>query len=261
MSTDHPPKALLFDVFGTVVEWRSCVSRALHDAAQHAVNDQRDISAQTREAASAMTLQDWTGLTEVWRESYKRFTSTYNPSESDRFITIDEYHYTELTHLLASRNIAGLFTDAEKWQLTHAWHRLNPWADSVEGLTRLNTSFRTATLSNGNVALLEDLCAYARLPFADVLSAEHFGAYKPAPAVYLAAARKLGLEPGECALVAAHLGDLAAAKGVGFQTVYVPREGEEIPEREGDREKQEVVDMWVGKGEGLLGVAGRFDCR
>ena len=261
MSLSTPPKALFFDVFGTVVEWRSCVTKALNEAAQRALSDpHKHLPAAVHAQASAMTVTDWQAFTDEWRASYSGFTKTFDPS-SQGFIPVDQHHYTALQRLLEERGIASLFTDEERWDLALCWHRLGPWPDSVRGLELLNRRFRTGTLSNGNIALLEDLARYGPLPFNDIVSAEHFGVYKPSPTVYLGAAGRLGLEPGECALVAAHLSDLKAAMGQGFQTVYVERWQEETLDVEAlARAKGEgYVDMWIDlSSEGLVEIARRF---
>jgi len=143
------------------------------------------------------------------------------------------------------------------------WHFLDGHPDSRPGLSSLNAKFTTATLSNGNTALLTDLATHAALPYARIISAEDFGAYKPDPSVYLGAAAKLGLQPGECALVAAHLGDLAAASKCGFQTVYVERKREEAwdAQRVEDARREGWVDMWIREGEGgFEEIARRFGC-
>lgn len=261
MSITNPPKALFFDVFGTVVEWRSCITTALSQAAHHALSDPRkDLPATTRARASAMTPADWQTIAETWRASYAKFTSTWNPQSRGVFISVDQHHYTALQGILEERDLGDLFTDEERWGLALCWHRLEPRADSVRGLELLNTRFRTCTLSNGNVALLQDLVRNGGLPFKDVLSAENFRAYKPSPKVYLGAAERFGLQPGECAMVAAHLSDLKAAKGQGFQTVYVERDQEEAfsAEEVANVREEGYVDIWVGLGEGFIEAARRF---
>lgn len=263
MSIPNSPKALFFDAFGTVVEWRACVTKALSQATHHALSDphKNDLPADTRAAAAAMTPADWQTIAEAWRASYSRFTKSWDPASQGGFVSVDQHHYAALREILEERGLGGLFTDEERWELALSWHRLEPRADSVRGLELLNTRFRTCTLSNGNVALLQDLVRHGSLPFTNVLSAEHFGAYKPSPAVYLGAAEKFGLQPGECVMVAAHLADLRAAKGQGFQTVYVEREREEaFSAEEVVRAREEgFVDIWVELGsEGFVEVARRF---
>ena len=144
------------------------------------------------------------------------------------------------------------------------WHFLDPWSDSSPGLGLLNSKFQTATLSNGNTSLLTDLASHGSLPYTHILSAEDFKAYKPHPSVYLGAAQKLNLKPEECALVAAHLGDLAAAKKCGYQVIYIDRPQEEGWGREkvDKAMKEGWVDMWVdlqeGEGFGSLRKDGGF---
>lgn len=265
MSITNPPKVVFFDVFGTVVEWRACVTTALSQAAHHALSDPRkDLPATTRARASAMTPADWKKFAEAWRASYGRFTRSWDPQAQGGFISVDQHHYKSLGELLEERDLGDLFTEEERWDLASCWHRLEPQADSARGLALLSSKFRTCTLSNGNVALLEDLVRHGSLPFTDVLSAEHFGAYKPSSKVYLGAAERFGMRPAECAMVAAHLFDLQAAKGLGFQTVYVERgQEEEFSAEDMARAKDPengYIDMWVGLGEdGFIEVARRFD--
>lgn len=142
--------------------------------------------------------------------------------------------------------------------LSLIWHRLAPWPDAASGLDQLNSlGIQTATLTNGSLALINDLAAFGKLPFTHILSAEMFSSYKPNPAVYLGAADKLGLKPEECGMVAAHLGDLEAAQKCGFRTVYVERKDEERDEVL--RGKEGLVDVWVREGEeGFVEVARRL---
>ncbi|KAL4916907.1 haloacid dehalogenase [Aspergillus aurantiobrunneus] len=227
MPINPQAKVLFFDVFGTTVRWRTCVTKALQEASERALRNTRgSLPPDFRAQASAMTGDNWHSMAEDWRASYGRFTKTFDPSNG--FVSIDQHHYDALRELLLSRQLEDLFTESELQELVQCWHRLNPWDDTVQGLKLLSSKFRTSTLSNGNVSLLEDLVRHGSLPFTDITSAEHFGAYKPSPRVYLGAAEKLGFKPDQCVLVAAHLGDLKAAKACGFGTIYVERVGEEF---------------------------------
>lgn len=148
-------------------------------------------------------------------------------------------------------------------QLTSVWHYLEGWPDSSDGLAQLNKKFQTCTLSNGNTSLLSDMAEFSKLPWTHIFSGEDFKAYKPSPLVYNGAAKKLGLDTKECAMVAAHLGDLKAARGCGYQTVYVERAQEEryTPDQIKEAKEEGWVDMWVNLGEGkggFLEVAKRF---
>lgn len=259
-------EAIFFDVFGTVVSWRATVTQALHDAAQRALSSPRQdgLTPESRARVAAMTLADWGAVAAEWRASYGRFTATFDAPAAAApggtgFISVDQHHYEALQRILETRGVAEVFPEREeeRWELVFVWHRLTPWADSVRGLELLNEQgYQTCTLSNGNVALLNDLVRVGRLPFRAVLSAEHFGAYKPAPEVYRGAARHFGLAPGECTMVAAHLKDLKAAKAQGFRTVYVAREGEET-EGEAARAWEGVVDVWIGLDEGGIEAVAR----
>ncbi|KAL4889073.1 haloacid dehalogenase, type II [Aspergillus ambiguus] len=263
MSLTNRPQVLLFDVFGTVVEWRPSVTSALRDAAHAAITDpSKHLPAATLATVTSMTDADWLSIAEDWRKSYSHFTSTFDARGGQQpFISVDQHHYDAIDAILRRRGhgLDGLFTPAERWSLAQCWHRLTPWPDSAPGLRCLNDAgFRTCTLSNGNIALLEDLRRYGALPFTDIASAEHFGAYKPSPRAYLGAAEMCGHPPGQCAMVAAHLHDLKAAKACGLQTIYVARPGEETYDVEAAR-TEGFVDMWVGKDEeGLVEVARRF---
>ncbi|KIW64973.1 haloacid dehalogenase, type II [Phialophora macrospora] len=267
MSTTTPPKALLTDVFGTVVDWRKTVTDYLTRRASEALNSPTSsIPSAVRTAAAGIS---WPDVAQLWRTSYYNFTRTYDPAEAQRdpskFKTVDQHHVEALHKILVDHALEGLWTDTEIEKIALIWHFLDPWPDSAEGLAKLNARFETSTLSNGNTALLRDLASHGNLPYKHVLSGEDFGAYKPHPSVYLGAAKKLGCKPEECALIAAHLGDLKAARGCGYQTIYIEREKEEGWSEEETRKAKEEgwVDMWVGlsdgaDGGGFLEVARRF---
>ncbi|KAI9759918.1 MAG: hypothetical protein M1835_000286 [Candelina submexicana] len=217
--------------------------------------------AAVRDRASSLTEDDWATVAQQWKDSYAEFTSKNEPTSN--FVTVDDHHHDNLNKLLEERELTGLWTASEVEEISRIWHFLDPWPDSSAGITQLNKRFVTSTLSNGNISLLTDMAAYAHLPWMHILSSEHFKAYKPNPLVYDGAAEKLGLPAKECALVAAHLGDLKAAKGRGYQVIYVERKGEEIwSAEEMERARGEGwVDMWVDIGDaegGFLDVARRF---
>ncbi|KAJ5939375.1 hypothetical protein N7466_002509 [Penicillium verhagenii] len=254
---DNPPRVLFFDTFGTVVEWRSCVTKALSDAAHHALQDpDRDLPADVRQRAATLSQSDWLAFAEEWRLSYKLFTHGFDSSKD--FVSVDQHHYRALQDLLEQRGIRKLFKDSELWELTLCWHRLTPWPDSVAGLDLLNTKFITSTLSNGNESLLQDLKQHGNLPFTRIVGAENFGAYKPSPSVYHGAAKLLDRDSTQCTMVAAHLGDLEAARDCGFQTIYVERELEESwsADRIAQAKEEGWVDIWVGlEDSGFMEVA------
>lgn len=233
MPINPQSKALFFDVFGTTVQWRQNVTKALQEAGERALHSPRgSLNPEIRAQASAMTTENWHSMAEDWRASYARFTATFDPSKSDGFVSIDQHHYNALVEILRSRQLDELFTESELKELVQCWHKLDPWDDSVKGLKLLSSKFRTATLSNGNLSLLQGLVQHGSLPFTDVVSSEHFGNYKPNPRVYLGAAERLGFKPEQCVMVAAHLLDLKAAKECGFGTIFVERDGEEFDDLE-----------------------------
>lgn len=255
-------KALTFDVFGTVVDWRSSVESALKSEAKKKINSS-GVSTLPREVqrrVQGLADQDWATFAQEWRNSYKTFTRGFKSGETP-WKDIDTHHYDSLVELLGKWQLTGLYTTEEIKSLSLVWHRLAPWADSSEGIHKLNTRFTTATLSNGNQSLLNDLNAYGNLGFQRLISAEDFSAYKPDPSVYLGAAKALGVTPTEVAMVAAHLGDLDAARSLGLRTIYVERPDEDDwnPDEERYVQAKDWVDVWVSQNEdGFIEVARRL---
>ncbi|KAF2228048.1 haloacid dehalogenase, type II [Elsinoe ampelina] len=246
-------KALTFDIFGTCVDWRTSVTTQLYNAAQKATSAST-VAPETAEKAKSMPRSAWEQITNEWRQTYYAFTRELASNPNATFKTVDQHHHDALIILLANHGLTGLWTDAELHHLAQAWHRLDSWPDTNEGLEILGRHFQTATLSNGNVSLLEDMQAHSGMRFTHTFSAEMFGTYKPNPKVYLGAAEKLGVEPGEVAMVAAHLYDFRAAKGNGLRTIYVEREGEDTVDQEEAR-REGYVDLWIKLGDGgFLGV-------
>lgn len=210
MTAPALPKALAFDVFGTVVDWRSSVTRESADFL----------------AAIGRSDVDAAAFADAWRGHY--IAAMIGMRKSGRaFVPLDVLHREMLEAALRERDIdpAGL-DEALLADWNRAWHRLDPWPDTVEGLTRLKTRLPIVTLSNGNVALLLAMARRAGLPWDAILGAEVSGAYKPDPQAYLRTAEVLGIAPGELCLVAAHHGDLAAARACGLLTAYVDRPDE-----------------------------------
>jgi 2-haloacid dehalogenase len=197
-------RALVFDVFGTVVDWRSGVAR--------------DVRRLLGDGVDALAFAD------AWRGRYVPSMNQVRRGELP-WTHLDALHRTSLDELLAEHGLADTPEDV-RHELVLSWHRLDPWPDSVEGLTRLKSKRVIASLSNGNVALLVDMAKYGGLPWDTVFSAELFRRYKPDPEVYLGAAELLGLAPEQVLMVAAHVEDLAAARGCGLRTAYVHRPDE-----------------------------------
>lgn len=260
-------KALTFDVFGTTVDWRSTVEaelaeRARSKAASSSAAELQQTPALARLAAQ--TADDWAAFAQAWRDSYSQFTQTFVPGITP-WKDIDSHHLDSLRELLQAHGLEGAYTDAEVRDLSLVWHRLRPWADSTEGLRRLtdDAGLVTTTLSNGNRELLGDLAAHGGLGFSRITSAADFSAYKPDPRVYRGAVAALGFEdrPGDVAMVAAHLNDLAGARACGLRTIYIERPREEAwgPDEDRYKEARDWVDMWVREGEGgFLEVARRL---
>jgi 2-haloacid dehalogenase len=222
-------KALVFDVFGTVVDWRTSVIREIQATA----------------VSEALEGIDAPAMADDWRAGYPRVMQETR-DEKRPFATIDTLHRAILDEDLAPKHHLETLTEAARDHLNRAWHRLDAWPDSVAGLTQLKQRYTIATLSNGNVALLNNMAKRAGLPWDVVLSAELFGHFKPDPEVYLGAARLLGLTPSEAMMVAAHPGDLRAAAAQGLRTAYLPRPLEWGPDREfrGKRE-DDTFDLEV----------------
>ncbi|KAL8798502.1 MAG: hypothetical protein Q9182_006609 [Xanthomendoza sp. 2 TL-2023] len=269
MSTINPPKALLFDVFGTLVDWRTTVTHTLSTQAALALNSP-SASVPTSVRLFASTIS-WPDFAQQWHDTYKTFTSSQSTTSLSRskhpFKTTDQHHHDSLLHLLHTHSLTGLWSADQLLAIAQIWHFIDPWPDTSAALHDLSKSFILCTLSNTNVSSLRDLAHHADLPFSRLLSSEHFGAYKPSPLVYNGAAEHLGLRNEQCALVSAQLGDLRAARACGFQTVYIERMDEEDWSVEEVREarREGWVDMWIEMEDvrgsaagGLAEVRGRF---
>jgi 2-haloacid dehalogenase len=205
--------ALLFDVFGTLVDWRSSVIT--------------ELAAFGRRHAIAI---DWAALADDWRGAYMPSMDRVRRGERP-WAHLDVLHRESLDALLAAYGIADRVAENDRAQLAQAWHRLAPWPDTVAGLTRLHERYVLASLSNGNVALQIDLRRFAQLPFDMLFSAETFRHYKPDPETYRGACELLALPPERVMLVAAHASDLAAARDCGLRTAFVVRPHEYGPRR------------------------------
>src|SRR3954465_8397023 len=233
-------RACLFDVFGTVVDWRTSVSREVGAFAQ----------------AKGIKGIDAVEFATEWRKLYQPSMDEVRTGRRP-FTILDVLHRASLMKLMGRYGIAGL-GDADIDHLNRAWHRLDPWPDVVEGLTRLKKKFIIAPCSNGNIALMVDMARRAGLPWDCILGAETARAYKPMPEAYLAACRHLGLPPAQVMMVAAHNGDLKAAKAQGLATGFVAR-----PTEHGAGQKTDlaadpsVVDIAAPS---FVELAARLDC-
>jgi 2-haloacid dehalogenase len=197
-------KALVFDVFGTVVDWRTSVARDVEALAKR-----RNVKV------------DGAAFADAWRAGYAPAMNRVRTGQLP-WTPLDRLHRMMLNDLVGKFGLSGL-SEAELLDLNRAWHRLQPWPDSVPGLTRLKQKFIIAPLSNGNIALMTNMAKHAKLPWDAILGAELVRHYKPDPEVYQSAADFLMLSPGEVMMVAAHVGDLTAAKKGGLRTAFVPR--------------------------------------
>ena len=217
-------KALGFDVFGTVVDWRTSIARE-----GAAVGRAKGIDI------------DWTAFAVAWRKLYQPQMQRVRSGELP-WTKLDDLHRMSLDRLIGEFGIKGL-TEDETDHLNRAWHRLAPWPDAVPGLTRLKTRFMLTTLSNGNVALMVNMAKRAGLPWDAILGAEPTRHYKPDPETYLGTADYLGVRPDQLMLVAAHNGDLGAARKVGLRTAFVPRPKEHGPGQTRDLAPEQAWDF------------------
>ncbi|MGC4395205.1 haloacid dehalogenase type II [Hydrogenophaga sp. T2] len=194
------PSILVFDIFGTVVDWHGSI---------------------VREVAALYPQVDADAFALAWRAGYQPAMQRVRGGETG-WTRLDELHRGILDEILPRFGLQHL-DDAERAHLNRVWHRLAPWPDSVAGLTRLKRRFTICSLSNGNIGLLTNMAKRGGLPWDCVLSAEVFRAYKPDPRVYLGAAAVFDVPPAEVMLVAAHHDDLAAARACGLGTAYIER--------------------------------------
>jgi 2-haloacid dehalogenase len=230
--------ALCFDVFGTVVDWRSSIARELEAA-----------------LAPVGIATDWAALADAWRARYQPAMEEIRNGRRS-FVRLDVLHRENLVLTLEDAGIPGR-DEATLDHLTRAWHRLLPWPDSVAGMTRLKRQFILASLSNGNVALMVNMARHAGLPWDVILGAEVARAYKPTPEAYLRTADLLDLPPHGCMMVAAHNDDLDAARAVGFRTAFVARPREHGPCQKTDLTAAPGNDI---EAVDFIDLAAKLDC-
>lgn len=197
-------RMLVFDVFGTVVDWRSSVV------------------AEGEQLGKAKGIDiDWAAFADAWRSIYRPYMDKVQNGDLP-WTKLDDLHRMMLAETLKKFSIGNLTTE-EMEHLNRIWHRLKPWPDSVPGLQRLKSRYVIATLSNGNIALLTNMAKHAGLPWDCILSAENVRRYKPDAAVYLLAPQLFDLKPEQVMMVAAHEHDLASARAHGLRTAFVHR--------------------------------------
>ena len=235
------PRVLAFDVFGTVVDWRSSIAR--QSASFLAAIGRPDI--------------DPAGFADAWRARYQPAMAAVRDGKRP-FVVLDVLHREMLEAALLAHDVDVSALDPtmlEDW--TRAWHRLDAWPDAVEGLTRLKARFPIVTLSNGNITLMLAMARHGGLPWDAIMGAEVTRAYKPASEAYVATARILAIAPGELCLVAAHHSDLAAARRSGLLTAYVDRPMERGGAAAPDRDQREE---WDWSSNSLIDLATQIGC-
>ena len=228
-------KALLFDVFGTLVDWRGSIAREVQ-----AILAPRGVAI------------DWPAFADAWRAQYQPAMDEVRAGRQP-FCKLDVLHRHNLEKILPRFKISGLSEDAMK-RLNLAWHRLDAWPDSSPGLKRLKKKCQLAPVSNGNISLMVDLARRNNFPWDAILGSEIAGDFKPKPRVYLAACEALDLPPGECMMVAAHSNDLANAAKNGLRTGHIARPNEHGP-GEGETKPSVPVDV---AGKSLEDLAGKL---
>jgi 2-haloacid dehalogenase len=217
-------KALVFDTFGTVVDWRTSVAEQVEQLAK-----QKGVKL------------DAVKFAETWRAGYAPSMNRVRTGELP-WTKLDDLHRMILDKLLVDVGLTSL-SESEKKDLNRAWHRLHPWPDAVAGLMRLKKKFIIAPLSNGNIGLMTNLAKHGGLPWDCILGAELVRHYKPDPEVYRSPAEILDLDRGQVMMVAAHLGDLRAAKAQGLTTAFVTRPLEFGPNGKPDLQPDSSVDL------------------
>jgi 2-haloacid dehalogenase len=216
-------RAMFFDVFGTLVDWRSSVAR-------EAERILRPLGYNL----------DWTAFADAWRDEYQPGMEEVRSGRIP-FSKLDALHRRNLERFMPRFGLRKLPEDVMR-ELTLAWHRLNAWPDVPAALSRLKKKYLLAPVSNGNISLMVDLARRNNFPWDAILGAEVAGDYKPKPRVYLAACEAFDLKPSQCMMVAAHSNDLAAAAAVGLRTGHIARPDEHGPGT-GERAPSAKVDF------------------
>ena len=215
-----------FDVFGTVVDWRSGVARAARPFLER----------------HGLAL-DPHAFADEWRALYQPAMQKVRSGERP-WVRLDQLQRENLDLILARHGVqAGAIPEPELRELNRAWERLDPWPDAVEGLARLKLRYPIGPLSNGHIAGMLRLARFGGLPWEVIVGAEIAQAYKPQPQAYLKSAEAVGVEPSQMALVAAHNGDLAAARACGLRTIFVRRPQEHGPGQSVDLDAEQDWDL------------------
>jgi 2-haloacid dehalogenase len=218
------PVAIVFDTFGTVVDWRSSLIADL-----------------TAYGATKGVTADWPALVDAWRAAYRPSMDRVRKGELP-WTKLDNLHRASLDKLITDFSIKG-FSEADLVHINLGWHRLHPWPDSVPGLTRLKSRFIIGPLSNGNVALLLNMAKFGGIPWDMIFGSDLFGHFKPDPETYLGVAKMLDLRPDQVMMAAAHNGDLGAARAQGLLTAFFPRPNEYGPHQKRDYTAEQDWDI------------------
>ena len=218
------PVAIVFDTFGSVVDWRGSLIADLT-----AFGQMRGVEA------------DWTALVDAWRAAYHPSMDRVRKGELP-WTKLDDLHRMSLDKLVADMGITGL-TEQDLVHINLGWHRLNGWPDAVPGLRRLKTQYVIGPLSNGNVSLLTYMAKHAKLPWDMIFGSDLFGHFKPDPETYLGVARLMDLAPDQVMMAAAHNGDLLAARACGLLTAFWPRPTEYGPHQKRDYQAEHDFDV------------------
>jgi 2-haloacid dehalogenase len=228
-------KALFFDVFGTLVDWRTSIAN--------------EAQAQLEPLGYKL---DWLAFADAWRGEYQTGMEEVRSGRIP-FSRLDIIHRRNLDRILPRFGLEGL-TEPDLNQLNFAWHRLDAWPDVAPGMARLRKKYWLGPVSNGNISLIVDLARRNDMPWDAVLGAEIAGDYKPKPRVYLAACEAFGLAPAQCMMVAAHSNDLTAAAGCGLKTAHIAR-----PNEKGPGKGESAPSVWVDvAARDLLDLAGKL---
>jgi len=222
--TGKQPVAIVFDTFGTVVDWRSSLIADL-----------------TSYGASRGVSADWPALVDAWRAAYHPSMDRVRTGQQP-WTTLDNLHRASLDQLVADFEVKGL-TEDDLAHINRGWHRLHAWPDAVPGLTRLKSRFIIGPLSNGNVSLLLNMAKFAAIPWDMIFGSDLFHHFKPDPETYLGVAGLLGLRPGQVMMAAAHNGDLGRARACGLMTAFFPRPHEYGPHQKRDYAAEQDWDV------------------
>lgn len=238
-SPESAVRAIVFDTFGTIVDWRGSLVAALQS-----FGTERGLEA------------PWERVADRWRAAYVPNMDRVRRGAL-AWTILDELHHAALVELLPEFGIASL-PESDLRFLASCWHRLSPWPDAVEGLRRLKTKYIIGPLSNANLSLLVDLAKFADLPWDVIFGADLFRHYKPDPETYLGVCGYLGLRPEQVIMAAAHNYDLAAAKELGLGTAFIPRPTEHGPEQSTDLSPEQNWDLIATD---LIDLADRLGCQ